>query len=299
MGKHFRFLPVPVTDAEIAELARREVDLWEEQERADEAFAQSKAAHKATRERVDGELQEVRRGIRKQSVEREVECREELDLARQCVRIVRCDTGEEVTTRAIEDEDRQGKLDLAPRGPEWHGYPDAWPACVARCGKPVLDGKLTCGDEACNEAADKAAAEREKREELAKEADAVAAEAKPAAAAPGVPEEMHGRPWKYLREIEERFLGDETPVTRHMVYTDGPGAVCAFEAATQEEGERFVREHNAELDRAEAVAEAAERAAGAASVDPLEAVAAGYTADPEEPPPEDYEPPKRSSKRKR
>lgn len=31
------------------------------------------------------------------------------------------------------------------------GYPAGWPRCAAGCGRPALDGHMTCGLAGCNE----------------------------------------------------------------------------------------------------------------------------------------------------
>lgn len=35
-----------------------------------------------------------------------------------------------------------------------HGYPAGWPTCPG-CSRPVLDGHMTCGDQACRPSADR------------------------------------------------------------------------------------------------------------------------------------------------
>jgi hypothetical protein len=40
------------------------------------------------------------------------------------------------------------------------GYPEGWPSCAGGCGRPALDGHLTCGELPCDESAARDAIQR-------------------------------------------------------------------------------------------------------------------------------------------
>jgi hypothetical protein len=80
----------------------------------------------------------------------------------ECLSLVRTKTEEQidalVETRPRGEHFTAAMLEraIAPRpdraDPTAYGYPAGWPECPG-CGKPALDGHITCGDLRCGEAA--------------------------------------------------------------------------------------------------------------------------------------------------
>lgn len=111
-----RTLPCELTPDELRahgdEAARLDEEIFNEQERA--------AAHSKASKALVSELQHKRtdklRRVRTRREDRTVACEIVWDFAENAVRTIRLDTGEEIQSRAMTYEERQGRLFEIPAG---------------------------------------------------------------------------------------------------------------------------------------------------------------------------------------
>lgn len=105
-----RYLKTEMTAADRDEATRRMLDLYDER---DEVEARKKAATKraaADIEAINERVAQVRRDLRNNGTWSDVDCEERSDFRTCTVEVVRCDTAEVLSSRAMTAEERQTLL---------------------------------------------------------------------------------------------------------------------------------------------------------------------------------------------
>ena len=117
ISKHVEELPCPLTKDEWAERATRQAEVVKELEAHTSKEQQVKASLKADRSRLEAELAKLATQVQGHSEVRPIDVEAVADFKSGTVREVRCDTGEQVRTRALREDECQGSLKLHDDGP--------------------------------------------------------------------------------------------------------------------------------------------------------------------------------------
>ena len=116
ISKHVEELPCRLTQEEWEERATRQADVVKEIEQHEGHEQQVKADLKATRTRLEAELAKLACQVKGHAEIRPITVEALADFRSGIVREVRVDTGEQVRTRALREEERQGSLKLHDDG---------------------------------------------------------------------------------------------------------------------------------------------------------------------------------------
>jgi len=103
-------LPVKLTREEVAERAKELAATIEEHDRIDAAKKASASEAKVELDQANARIRELSRAVKSGEEFQDVECRWEPDPVRLVMNLLRCDTGERVTSRSMTNEERQGEL---------------------------------------------------------------------------------------------------------------------------------------------------------------------------------------------
>jgi hypothetical protein len=141
-GHKKRLLACRLTTDELLERGGRLAGKMDKRERVDDERKEKASEYKEQLEQIDAEIAQLRRAIASGTEEREVPVVERRIDTGNRIEMVRLDTGEVVSERAMTIEERQGELDLA--------------------GQPVVaDMAVTAGEETEDEDADDDVVEQE------------------------------------------------------------------------------------------------------------------------------------------
>ena len=102
-----RSLPVKLTDDEVLALGRRIAELMEQRQSAEALRKSQQKKLKSEIEELDKEIEDKRCAIRSCEERRLVEVELHFDYQRGIVETIRIDTGESVSIRPMDDEERQ------------------------------------------------------------------------------------------------------------------------------------------------------------------------------------------------
>lgn len=108
-------LPVKLTEEERLSRGQRAGELGYDLTQVEEREKETKAAFKAQKERLQGEINDLLNQLRSGKEWREVEVSIEKDLKQRLEITTRLDTGEVVSTRPLGAEEMQGELKLAEK----------------------------------------------------------------------------------------------------------------------------------------------------------------------------------------
>lgn len=107
-------LPVELTDAEMLEAGKRMSKALDDLEAVKAKKREAVSGFNAEIKGFEGTVHTLNEVLKSGAEEREVEVREEPDYAAGMVRVIRVDTGVQVTMRSIDPDERQVKLGLVP-----------------------------------------------------------------------------------------------------------------------------------------------------------------------------------------